>query len=82
MASEQQVLFKNLSDKLYEKRKIAAIEVERSVKDMWQNRDIAKIKQTIEYLSQEFAFSVFPNSRNGGLIGLAAVAIAMGEVIS
>jgi vacuole morphology and inheritance protein 14 len=36
------------------------------------------VKLMIEHLTQEFTYSVFPNSRNGGLIGLAAVAIALG----
>jgi len=32
-------------------------------------------------LNNDFAYSIVPNSRNGGLISLAAAAIALGNVI-
>lgn len=42
--------------------------------------DAARVQRVIELLSQEFAYSVHGNARSGGLIGLAAVAIALGVV--
>ncbi|TRY54537.1 hypothetical protein DNTS_033403 [Danionella cerebrum] len=53
-----------LNDKLYEKRKVAALEIE---------------KHVIQILATEFALSQHPHSRKGGLIGLAACSIALGK---
>ncbi|KAI9136298.1 vacuolar protein 14 C-terminal Fig4p binding-domain-containing protein [Paraphysoderma sedebokerense] len=73
-------LLRNLADKLYEKRKNAALDIERFVRDGLQNKvpnfDVT-VKQIIRILSQEFALnSANTNARNGGLIGLAGVSIA------
>lgn len=40
--------------------------------------DHAKVQKVIDILIQDFAYSIVANARNGGLIGLAAVAIALG----
>lgn len=40
--------------------------------------DHSKIAQVVQLLVSEFAYSTSAYSRNGGLIGLAAVAIALG----
>lgn len=40
--------------------------------------DEVKIRQIIDCLIEDFAYSSQPNSRSGGLIGLAAVAIGLG----
>lgn len=68
-----------LNDKLYEKRKVAALEIEKLVRDYVQQNNTAQIKHIIAILSQEFALSLHPHSRKGGLIGLAACAIALGK---
>ncbi|KAK1517247.1 hypothetical protein CPAR01_16111 [Colletotrichum paranaense] len=53
-----------LNDKLYDKRKVGALEVQ----------------AILEQLCNEFAYAVHqPHARNGGLIGLAAAAIALGH---
>lgn len=39
-----------------------------------------QIKKLLRVLSQEFAVSQNPHTRKGGLIGLAAMAIALGKV--
>ena len=39
-----------------------------------------QIKKLLRVLSQEFAISQNPHTRKGGLIGLAAMAIALGKV--
>jgi len=40
-----------------------------------------QIKKLLKVLSQEFAVSQNPHTRKGGLIGLAAMAIALGKVL-
>ena len=42
--------------------------------------DYGQIKQVISTLEHEFTLSSNPNSRKGGLVGLAATAIALGRV--
>lgn len=39
-----------------------------------------QIKKLLRVLSQDFAVSQNPHTRKGGLIGLAAMAIALGKV--
>lgn len=73
------ICVKNLSDKLYEKRKTGAIEVERIVKELVSSGKKSHIKKVLKILGDEFALSSNPNARNGGFIGLAASAIALGK---
>ncbi|KAM8946669.1 protein VAC14 homolog isoform 2-T2 [Pelodytes ibericus] len=68
-----------LNDKMYEKRKVAALEIERLVREFVAQNNAAQIKHVILILSQEFALSQHPHSRKGGLIGLAACSIALGK---
>ncbi|KAK7493852.1 hypothetical protein BaRGS_00014993, partial [Batillaria attramentaria] len=68
-----------LNDKLYEKRKGAALEIERLVKDFVTTNQLDQIKRTLKVLGGDFAYSQNPNTRKGGLIGLAAVAIGLGK---
>jgi vacuole morphology and inheritance protein 14 len=64
---------------LYDKRKIAALELEQTIRDCLTEGDRDKIKAIIDQLCRDFAYAVHhPNARNGGLIGLAAAAIALG----
>ena len=42
--------------------------------------DYSPIKQVIFTLEHDFTLSSNPNSRKGGLVGLAATAIALGRV--
>ncbi|ONH67172.1 Vacuole morphology and inheritance protein 14 [Cyberlindnera fabianii] len=72
---------KGLSDRLYEKRKNAALDLEAQVKAVLQEEDgPTKVRTIIDQLSRDFAYAVHqPNARNGGLIGLAASAIALGQ---
>ena len=57
---------RNLSDKLYEKRKVGALEIEQQVKDLKGEGDASKIYQIITYIVQNFSNSVNPNYRKGG----------------
>lgn len=64
---------------MYDKRKQAAKELEEQVK-LFVKTDPQKINDIIDELSKDFAYAVHkPDARNGGLIGLAATAIALGQ---
>ncbi|KAA3462718.1 protein VAC14-like protein [Gossypium australe] len=65
-------VLRNLSDKLYEKRKNAALEFEGIVKQLASSGDHEKISLVINLLTTEFVYSPQANHRKGGLIGLAA----------
>ncbi|KAF9148143.1 hypothetical protein BG015_010153 [Linnemannia schmuckeri] len=73
---------RGLSDKLYDKRKGAALEVERVIREYVIANDTAKIKLTIQALVSDFVYSVSANARNGGLIGLAATSISLAGSVS
>lgn len=68
-----------LQDRLYEKRKTAALEIEKMVKEFSSVNNTGQIKRILKVLGQEFAVSQNPHVKKGGLIGLAAVAIALGK---
>ncbi|XDV53007.1 hypothetical protein PO909_021622 [Leuciscus waleckii] len=68
-----------LNDKLYEKRKVAALEIEKLVREFVAQNNSAQIRHVIQVLATEFALSQHPHSRKGGLIGLAACSIALGK---
>uniref|UniRef100_F6XH13 Protein VAC14 homolog n=1 Tax=Ciona intestinalis TaxID=7719 RepID=F6XH13_CIOIN len=68
-----------LHDKLYEKRKVAALEIEKLVKTYTSNENTQDIQRVISLLAAEFTLSQNSHSRKGGLIGLAACAIALGN---
>ena len=55
--------------------------IERIVRDAVVKDDYAKIQTILEHLCHEYAYAVHqPHARNGGLIGLAALSIALGAV--
>ncbi|KAL9126607.1 MAG: hypothetical protein Q9217_004364 [Psora testacea] len=69
-----------LNDKLYDKRKQGALDLERAVRDANANREYDKIAKIVDQLCNDFAYAVHqPHARNGGLIGLAAASIALGS---
>ncbi|KAI1735173.1 vacuolar protein 14 C-terminal Fig4p binding-domain-containing protein [Xylaria scruposa] len=68
-----------LNDKLYDKRKTGALELERSIREHMIAKDYNRVQSIIQQLCDEYAYAVHqPHARNGGLIGLAAAAIALG----
>ncbi|KIY49481.1 ARM repeat-containing protein, partial [Fistulina hepatica ATCC 64428] len=75
---------KQLVDKIYEKRKAGALELEKQVRECFQQGDPQKrIDAIIEQLIEMFSNPANPlHVRNGGLIGLAGTAIAMGVDIA
>ena len=50
------------------------------VKEYIANKDVAMIKKLTSVLTTKYSVSHNPHSRKGGLIGLAATAIALGKV--
>jgi len=74
-------VIKNLGDRSYEKRKQAALEIEHIIKEVNSSpaRHPEQIAALIHLLSKEYAYSTQSNHRKGGLIGLAATAIALME---
>ncbi|CAH8363508.1 unnamed protein product [Eruca vesicaria subsp. sativa] len=68
---------RNLSDKLYEKRKNAALEIENIVKNLTSACDHEKLSKVIDMLIKEFANSPQPNHRKGGVLALAAVTVGL-----
>ncbi|RYP06328.1 hypothetical protein DL765_009544 [Monosporascus sp. GIB2] len=68
-----------LNDRLYDKRKIGALDLERQIRELVAAKDFPRIQAILEQLCNEYAYAVHqPHARNGGLIGLAAAAIALG----
>ncbi|KAJ6017286.1 Protein VAC14 [Penicillium sp. IBT 35674x] len=68
-----------LHDKLYDKRKQGALELELIVREAVFKSDHEKVAKIVEQLCHDYAYAVHqPHARNGGLIGLAAASIALG----
>lgn len=73
-----------LGDKLYDKRKQAALEIEGRVKDALSRSVVggtSRIQRILDSLHREYIQSTLVNNRKGGLIGLASVAIGLGSDI-
>ncbi|VDD83170.1 unnamed protein product [Mesocestoides corti] len=70
---------KNLCDKLFEKRKTGAMEVEQLVKTLVSKNRHMEVEKIIHFFGREFILSSNANVRKGGLIGLASVAIGLGH---
>ncbi|KAL7063199.1 hypothetical protein AAHC03_0638 [Spirometra sp. Aus1] len=70
---------KNLSDKLFEKRKAGAMEVEQIVKSLLTKEKFSDLEKILAFFGQEFIPSRNCHVRKGGLIGLASVAIGLGR---
>ncbi|KAI0353073.1 ARM repeat-containing protein [Trametes cingulata] len=74
---------KQLVDKMYEKRKAAALELEKQIRECHQQGDQRRISQIVDQLVEMFSNPSNPlHVRNGGLIGLAGSAIALGVDIA
>eukprot|EP00879_Flechtneria_rotunda_P011564 GHRR01012079.1.p1 GENE.GHRR01012079.1~~GHRR01012079.1.p1 ORF type:complete len:108 (+),score=27.15 GHRR01012079.1:424-747(+) len=58
-----QAVLRQIGDKLYEKRKVAALEVEQIVKRLAATGDTTKISAIIDKLISEYAFSPQANHR-------------------
>lgn len=70
---------RTLADKLYEKRKNAAREVEAVIRGLVAQQDHDRISSLLSLLVNDFALSPQSNHRKGGLIGLAAATMGLGS---
>jgi vacuole morphology and inheritance protein 14 len=81
MAIEEPIVppsvLRGLADKLYERRKIAALEIEGITKKMASLGRHDSIEALIKMLTDDFTYSAQVHYRKGGLIGLAAVTVAL-----
>ncbi|KAK1147642.1 hypothetical protein N8T08_000984 [Aspergillus melleus] len=69
-----------LNDKLYDRRKQGALELEKVVRDAVFRGEHEEIQKIVDQLCHDYAYAVHqPHARNGGLIGLAAASIALGS---
>eukprot|EP00301_Raphidiophrys_heterophryoidea_P021682 c6035_g1_i1.p1 GENE.c6035_g1_i1~~c6035_g1_i1.p1 ORF type:complete len:653 (+),score=210.75 c6035_g1_i1:40-1959(+) len=73
---------RNLGDKVFEKRKAGALEVEIAVRDLHASEHHKVIRDIILCLRKDFLESSSPNHRKGGLLGIAAVAVGLNEDFS
>ncbi|VDN06443.1 unnamed protein product [Thelazia callipaeda] len=71
-------LVRMLTDKLYEKRKAAALDIEKQVRDLLQANHLSQLEKLLDVL-KDLTLSQNGQSRKGGLIGFAAAAIALGK---
>ncbi|PIO76785.1 HEAT repeat protein [Teladorsagia circumcincta] len=69
---------RTLTDKLYEKRKAAALDIEKLVRDLHATNQLSQLEKLLTVL-RELAMASNGHTRKGGLIGLAAAAIALGK---
>ncbi|CCH58598.1 hypothetical protein TBLA_0A08080 [Henningerozyma blattae CBS 6284] len=70
---------KGLGDKIYEKRKATALELEKLVKQYVNANNWEPVDKIIDELCRDYAYALHqPMARNAGLIGLAATSIALG----
>lgn len=78
MAEIAPSVLRNLVDKVYDKRKNAALEIEGIVKQLAAvPGDREKINSVINLLTRDYVYSPNANHAKGGLIGLAAVTIGL-----
>ncbi|TVY73521.1 Protein VAC14-like protein [Lachnellula suecica] len=74
---------RSLNDKLYDKRKVGALDLERVIRELATAKEFDRIHKIIQQLCNDYAYAVHqPHARNGGLIGLAAAAIALGPELA
>ncbi|KAE9970205.1 hypothetical protein BLS_005009 [Venturia inaequalis] len=74
---------KALTDKLYDKRKSGALELEALIRECLRDEDHDRIQKIVNQLCHDYAYQVHqPHARNGGMIGLAAASIALGPEVA
>ncbi|XP_065323347.1 protein VAC14 homolog isoform X2 [Gordionus sp. m RMFG-2023] len=73
---------RNISDKVYEKRKSGALEIQKLVKNLVIINDKRVINNVIQTLNNDFIMSHNVNARKGGCISLAATAIGLEKFVT
>lgn len=71
--------FRFLTDRMYDKRKQASVEIEKMVRVFNQNGESTQIRKLLKVLGQDLSNAQNPNWRKGGSIGLASMAVALGK---
>ncbi|KAF2718443.1 ARM repeat-containing protein [Polychaeton citri CBS 116435] len=72
-----------LQDKLYDRRKAGALELEALIRNSLAEKNHDRIAKIVHQLCHDYAYAVHqPHARNGGLIGLAAASIALGSDVA
>lgn len=71
--------FRFLTDKMYEKRKQASLEIEKLVRNYNQKGNSTEIRKLLKVLGKDLIESSNPNYRKGGAIGLASMAVGLGK---
>lgn len=74
-----QAVLRQIGDKLYDKRKTAALEVEQIIKKLVSANDLNRIRLIIDKLIADYAFSAQTNYRKGALLCLAGATVGLGE---
>uniref|UniRef100_A0A0N5AYH7 Protein VAC14 homolog n=1 Tax=Syphacia muris TaxID=451379 RepID=A0A0N5AYH7_9BILA len=74
-------LVRTLSDKVYDKRKTAAIDIEKFVRELIQTNQLSQLEKLLKVLD-DLTKSQNRNTKKGGLLGLAAAAVVLGKDIS
>ncbi|XP_071746617.1 protein VAC14 homolog [Lepeophtheirus salmonis] len=70
---------KALTDKMNEKKRAAAVEIEKMAREFVENGNkTVPLNRLIKVLAEDFVKTNLPHYRKGGLIGLAAVAVGLG----
>ncbi|KAG8757376.1 hypothetical protein FRC11_004590 [Ceratobasidium sp. 423] len=83
MSAIDPAIVRGLNDKLYDKRKAAALDLEKLVRECHNSGDSHRINTIIDQLIDLFSSTTNQlHARNGGLIGLAAAAIALGVEVA
>jgi len=68
-----------IGDRLYDKRKAAALEVEQTMRSLAGRRDEGRVRAVLERIVADYAFSPQPNARKArGAAAAAAAARARG----
>uniref|UniRef100_A0A6B2EIP5 Protein VAC14 homolog n=1 Tax=Phlebotomus kandelakii TaxID=1109342 RepID=A0A6B2EIP5_9DIPT len=70
---------KTLSDKTYDKRKLASQEVEKMVAEFNNAKNTKQIQKILKVLERDFVTSRDLNKKKGGLIALAGASIGLGK---
>lgn len=71
--------FRFLTDKMYEKRKQASLEIEKLVRNYNQKGNSTEIRKLLRVLGKDLIESSNPNYRKGGAIGLASMAVGLAK---
>lgn len=69
---------RNLTNTLYDKRKLGGLEIEQLIRELHGNGARAGVLHVIKQLNGDFIQSTNGNAKKGGLIAFAAVAIGLG----